>query len=382
MNNMDRLQNIWKSARGIPSDDNTVEVLFDKQIEENKQNLTNDCPSHDKKNEVINNVKTLQKRTKYGILRCDYEYIPTRGDPGEPKTLTDDGSPDPIILKVEGWTFEAAQRGVSDEGQYPASEFRLTKADGTADTYWTKLWNAHEKREGYVQVHEKVLKNKYVQGYFEQEDYIKGVVYRYEPEVIERKMKETVKALDTEDVCGITADVGYSQAFQSSVTKMASSPVLLSSLQQLSLVCKLFDLSPESGNKIIIMTANGKSFDAKKLIPSDVSLDSLKIIGMEENKFGEWVAEGRSFSRFKNDADDEASVEAALEYVCDKCEQVMSQIKSEGGTVVCIVQECAELPAYTNGLRKRFVIPVYDTLTAINFVRMGQGFSGHSSFIM
>ena len=37
------------------------------------------------------------------------------GDPGEPTTLTYDGSPEPIIIKVEGWTFEAVQRGKSDE---------------------------------------------------------------------------------------------------------------------------------------------------------------------------------------------------------------------------------------------------------------------------
>ncbi len=37
------------------------------------------------------------------------------GDPGEPTTLTNDGSPMPIIIKVEGWTFEAAQRGKSND---------------------------------------------------------------------------------------------------------------------------------------------------------------------------------------------------------------------------------------------------------------------------
>ena len=46
-------------------------------------------------------------------------------------------------------------------------------------------------------------------------------------------MKKTVKLLDIGEVCGITADVGFSQAFQCSVTKMTSKPVLLSALQQL-----------------------------------------------------------------------------------------------------------------------------------------------------
>ena len=107
--------------------------------------------SQDRVRKAIQGISELKQKTKYGILRCDYEYTPTRGDAGDPGTLTYDGSPEPIILKVEGWTFEAAQRGVSASGAYPASEFRLTKADGTVDAYWTKLWEAYDKRDGYVQ---------------------------------------------------------------------------------------------------------------------------------------------------------------------------------------------------------------------------------------
>lgn len=194
-------------------------------------------------------------------------------------------------------------------------------------------------------------------------------------------MTEAVQYLDEQNVCGMTADVGFSQAFQPSVTKLTSTPVLLSSLQQLSIIGKLFNIDDEN-NKIVVMTANGKSFDEKLLIPSDVPLKSLVIVGLEDKLFGRWVAEGRSFSRLEVDATDEASVEKALENVCDTCEEVMKRVEKDGGKVVCIVQECAELPAYTNGLRRRFDIPVYDTSTAINFVRMGRGFGGHSAFMM
>mmetsp|Transcript_7443 Transcript_7443/g.9240 ORF Transcript_7443/g.9240 Transcript_7443/m.9240 type:complete len:243 (-) Transcript_7443:195-923(-) len=230
-------------------------------------------------------------------------------------------------------------------------------------------------------VKEKVKGNKYVEGYFDEDDYTKGLVYRYEPVTIFEKMKKAVEALDQQGVCGITADVGYSQAFQSSLTKMTSTPVLLSSLQQLSLISKLFHLNDEK-NKIIIMTANGKTFDEKLLIPTDVPRNSLIIVGLQDKLFGKWVAEGRSFSRLAVDAKDEASVEKALENVCQTCEEEIKKVQLDGGNVVCIVQECAELPAYTNGIRKRFDIPVYDTLTAINFVRMGRGFGGHSAYMM
>ena len=194
-------------------------------------------------------------------------------------------------------------------------------------------------------------------------------------------MREAVKYLDGHNVCGITADVGYSQAFQPSLTKLTSTPVALSSLQQLSLISKLFDLSDKK-NKIVIMTANGTSFDPNLLIPSDVPQDCLEIVGLQDKLFGKWVAEGRSFSRFEVDKTDEASVEKALENVCDTFEEVKKRVEKDGSSVVCLVQECAELPAYTNGLRRRFDIPVYDTSTAIEFVRMGRGFGGHSAFMM
>mmetsp|Transcript_29757 Transcript_29757/g.34259 ORF Transcript_29757/g.34259 Transcript_29757/m.34259 type:complete len:174 (-) Transcript_29757:217-738(-) len=168
-----------------------IESIYKQKMEETTTNMKADCPTTASMEQSCNDVNLLKSRTKYGILRCDYEYIPTRGDPGEPTTLTDDGSPLPVIVKVEGWTFEAAQRGVSDKGNYPASEFRLTKADGSTDAYWTKLWEAYDKRNGYIQVQKKVEGDKYVEGYFEEDDYKKGLVYRYEPQTVYEKMKKS-----------------------------------------------------------------------------------------------------------------------------------------------------------------------------------------------
>lgn len=329
---------------------------------------------------AVKRTKDKNDGMKYGVLRCDYEYIPTRGDPGEASSFSSDVE----IRKVEGWTFEAVQRGMSHDGKYPASEFRLMKADGSKDEYWTKLWEAFSnvERTGFRRVSTKTQGNKFIEGYFNEDDYTKGKVYRYDPEVIEKKMKETVIDLEQSGVCGISADVGYSQAFQDNVKHMTSLPIALSSLQQLALVAPMFDVRPESGNKIVVMTANSVSFDADKLIPKGVDLDCVRIVGLEKSVFGGWVAGGNSFSRFKADVFDSASVEEALESVCDVCKEVVEAVESEGGKVVCIVQECAELPAYSNGLRRRFSLPVYDTMTAINFVQMGWAVSPYSSYMM
>jgi hypothetical protein len=234
----------------------------------------------DLRQKAMAHADELRSGTKYGVLRCDYEYIPTRGDPGERSSFSSDTN----IVKVEGWTFEAVQRGMSENGTYPASEFRLQKADGSTDEYWTKLWKffpnssgSAENRSGYVRVEKKIHGDKCIQGYFDEDDYSKGLVYRYEPAVIEQKMKETVKSLEDGGVCGITSDVGYSQAFQANVRQFASVPVVMSSLQQLSFVYAAFDLRPGTKNKIMVMCANSTSFDRDALIPPGVDQEAIKL---------------------------------------------------------------------------------------------------------
>lgn len=362
-----------------------IQEILSSIIEKSTQNISHDTKGDPNRiSKASADIAELQSRTKYGILRCDYEYQPTRGDPGEPSSFYSDSN----IVKVEGWTFEAVQRGMTKEGKYPASEFRIKRADGSVDNYWKKLWDACPPggRSGYRRVTKKYTLEDgacdCTQGYFEPQDYEKGVVYRYEPDVIEQKMKETVLNLEKSGVCGITADVGYSQAFQENVCQMASVPVVLSSLQQLSFVSAAYDVRPVSKNKILVMTANSKSFDMDKLIPPGVDKDSIKIVGAENGKFGQWVINGNSFSRFQEDTFDEASVEGGLESMCELCQNGIAEVEKIGGKVVCIVQECAEMPAYSNGLRKRFNLPVYDTMTAIQFVQMGRGFNDYSAYIM
>jgi hypothetical protein len=321
----------------------------------------------------------LGSKLKYGVLRCDYEYIPTRGDPGESSSFSSETE----ILKVEGWTFEAVQKGMED-GKYPASEFMIRDKNERVSDYWTKLWNAFPdkdgssaNRSGYRRV-----TTKPPDGDFDEEDYTKGEVYRYDPEVIEQKMKEAVIALEDKKVCGITADVGYSQAFQENVIELASVPVVMSSLQQLSFVAPSFNLFPKTKNKIMVLTANSRTFDSNQMIPPGVDKNAIEIIGAEGSLFGDWVADGNSFSRFKKDVFDKASVEEALESMTDLCKKAIEGVEEKGFKVVCIVCECAEMPAYSNGLRRRFDLPVYDTMTAIQFVQMGRGFGQYSAYMM
>jgi len=84
-------------------------------------------------------------------------------------------------------------------------------------------------------------------------------------------------------------------------------------------------------------------------------------VSFNSGKFGKWVIDGNYSSRFKVDAFDEASVEEGrLESMCALCQNGLDEVKEDGGTVVCIVQERSEMPAYRMvGLRKRFNLLVY-----------------------
>jgi len=50
-----------------------------------------------------------------------------------------------------------------------------------------------------------------------------------------------------------------------------------------------------------------------------------------------------------------------------ECQKALKKIEEEGGRCICIVLECIDMSAYSNGLRLKFNLPVYDVMTAISF---------------
>jgi len=338
------------------------------ELEAQAKNLHDD--THGDKSAIDKSMdfaENLNSKSKYGIIRVDYAYRPTRGDPGSPLSFS---SNDAAIFKVEGWNFAAAQQGVGEDGTYPASEFNMSNdADKSS-------WNTPP-----VFVNGTAVKRS---GYSQTTNVNNDVIYRYEPDVVEKKMKEAIAYLEKQGVSGITADVGFSQAFQESIVSMASVPVVASSLQQLTFVAPMFNLN-DPNKKILVMTANGVSFNKaiNELIPKGINHTSVSVLGLENSLFGKWVdVDGSSFSRFKSDAFDEASVEEALASVVEEGRLKIDEERKNGVEIVAIVQECAELPAYSNALRHVFDLPVYDTGTAIEFVRMGRKFGNYGSYMV
>lgn len=302
--------------------------------------------------------KELMGQTRLGLLMVDYQYAPTRGDVASPATF-------PMLSMekktVEGWTFEASQRGAHG-GNWPASEFRLVKADGSRDEYWRRVWDAIPSRSYYYQVEEKLE-----DGYFDEEDYKKGVVMRYPADVAMRKMVEAVHELEEKGVTAIAADSGFSMHFQEEVAAMTEVPVGLSSLIQLSWIVNVHGKKDmrERNQKVIVLTANARVFNEKVkcLLPYDVEEDLVHVVGLENTKFGQWIEKGATFMEFKwkpkrglfscckKMPKEMASVEEAMEGIVAEVQGHMNELMKKGCCVVAIVSECSELPPHTNILR-------------------------------
>lgn len=288
----------------------------------------------------------LTRRTRVGLLMVDYSFNPTRGDVDSPATF-------PLLhvetVTVEGWTFEASQRGIVN-GQWPASEIRLKKADGSADPVGMKNWDEVPNRSYFYQAMVKLQ-----DGYFEEGDYEKGVVMRYPSVIGLWKMIQAVRRLEMKGVTAIAADSGYSMQFQGTVAKMTDVPVGLSSLVQLSWIVNSHGKEGmlRGRQRILVLTANGESFkkNMECMLPGDVERELVHVVGLENTQFGKWVARGASFRRFMSKALRKASVQAAMFGICAEVDKHMQMLKKKNCQVVAIVSECTELPSYTNILR-------------------------------
>ena len=334
--------------------------------------------SHGRIRETTHILEKITDNARIGVLGCDYQYKATRGDVDSRASAV---GYDVEHHRVEGWTFEALQRGRHPiTGEFPPSEFRIKRANGQEDRYWKQAWDSIKHRSDYRQVKEKM-----VDGYFDAKDYQNGLVYRYDPEVVEKKLRQAVQQLEKKNVRGITSDVGYSQQFQELVARMTSTPVLLSPMGQLSLVSQF--LAGNSHRKVVVVTANAHVFNPSTMIPAyimpaDMVRGQVIVAGMENNRFGRWVADGRSFSRLDKHADDDASVEHALQEVVMDVENRVRDIERDSGDeVVAVVMECTELPAYSNALRYRLGVPVYDAVTNMDWLGAGMSVGLYAAFM-
>ena len=173
-------------------------------------------------------------------------------------------------------------------------------------------------------------------------------------EEVKDRFKESIQWLVNEkNVSGITGDCGFMMYFQEIAREITHIPVFMSSLCQLPAVTCAYS----ANEQIIILTANSKTLEPMRdLIRVECGVDTqdqrYHIVGCEDVDGFEAVAFGEKVDTKKVEPGVVKKAMEALEMYPDSR---------------AFLLECTELPPYSDALRFKTGLPVFDAITACNF---------------
>jgi hypothetical protein len=181
-----------------------------------------------------------------------------------------------------------------------------------------------------------------------------GVAYVYESRQILNNMATAIRELEAQGSSCLTSDCGFLSTMQPTARKIATVPVLLSAVDALPLLDRMLPPGP-----IVVLTADARAF--RNQYVNDASAGRFHVVGLEEAAgFGAEVTDGRT-----------VNFELAQEAIVDAVHEAILAV----GGVRAVVSECTELPGYTNALRERLRVPVFDHFSAVqmlpDFTRRG-----------
>lgn len=171
---------------------------------------------------------------------------------------------------------------------------------------------------------------------------------------LEAEFIEAIKWLDeVKGVTGITGDCGFMMYMQKLARNHTKKPVFMSALTQLPAVTCGY----AKNEKIAIMTANGQSLQPMRdLIREECGVDDPDnqryiFVGCENVKGFEAVAVGDK---------------VPVKHVMPGIIQLAKDTIAAHPDIRCFLQECTELPAYSDAIRLHTGLPVYDAITGCN----------------
>ena len=173
-------------------------------------------------------------------------------------------------------------------------------------------------------------------------------------EEVKDRFKESIQWLVNEkNVSGITGDCGFMMYFQDIAREITHIPVFMSSLCQLPAVTCAYS----ANEQIIILTANSKTLEPMRdLIRVECGVDTqdqrYHIVGCEDVDGFEAVAFGEKVDTKKVEPGVVKKAMEALEMYPDSR---------------AFLLECTELPPYSDAIRFKTGLPVFDAITGCNF---------------
>ena len=173
-------------------------------------------------------------------------------------------------------------------------------------------------------------------------------------EEVKDRFKESIQWLVNEkNVSGITGDCGFMMYFQEMAREITHIPVFMSALCQLPAVTCAYSAIEQ----IIILTANSKTLEPMRdLIRVECGVDTqdqrYHIVGCEDVDGFEAVAFGEKVDTKKVEPGVVKKAMEALEMYPDSR---------------AFLLECTELPPYSDAIRFKTGLPVFDAITGCNF---------------
>ena len=173
-------------------------------------------------------------------------------------------------------------------------------------------------------------------------------------EEVKDRFKESIQWLVNEkNVSGITGDCGFMMYFQEMAREITHIPVFMSALCQLPAVTCAYSAIEQ----IIILTANSKTLEPMRdLIRVECGVDTqdqrYHIVGCEDVDGFEAVAFGEKVDTNKVEPGVVKKAMEALEMYPDSR---------------AFLLECTELPPYSDAIRFKTGLPVFDAITGCNF---------------
>ena len=173
-------------------------------------------------------------------------------------------------------------------------------------------------------------------------------------EEVKDRFKESIQWLVNEkNVSGITGDCGFMMYFQEIAREITHIPVFMSALCQLPAVTCAYS----AFEQIIILTANSKTLEPMRdLIRVECGVDTqdqrYHIVGCEDVDGFEAVAFGEKVDTKKVEPGVVKKAMEALEMYPDSR---------------AFLLECTELPPYSDAIRFKTGLPVFDAITGCNF---------------
>lgn len=186
------------------------------------------------------------------------------------------------------------------------------------------------------------------------------VVAGYNPKkvVLDLKMDDiqpfidSAKRLEHMGVKAITTSCGFLAMFQNELTERIGIPIFTSTIILLPLLCRMV-----GGKRVLILTANSETLTDKHFISAcgnDYTKYDFDIVGTQRMD---------TFTNFTVQNWDRVNTTQCKEDIVNIIDSAFHK-KAYGA----ILMECTNIPPYSDVVRKKYNVPVFDIITLTNFV--------------